>query len=459
MTNKQDHKRNPVNYSLRISALIISLLIMLPVSGCSSSNEVHQATDKSSSQQICASTITTNTPLPEPTPTPEPVILKKATRVQAEGDEQIDKNHTYTINENGNVYILDESGKITLKKPTGEVIKGNIIPDYDIFIVSLYYIPYKGDIIILYQWDNGDGGAPIACRVNGETLSISWDLTIMAYSIRESILEGTSIFIAGSGFIGKLDAETGKLIWQRNSETDKSLNTVDFNDIQITDNTLKLKGETGTSPIDMKPISMDFDKNTGNYIKSNNKENTTSPISFPYVNFTFPLLGQSYDKVKEDVNNWVYGKGEIREVNKDDFNLTCNINTLLDFKFEDSDRFILVPGFSDIFVIRNNTIVANFSDRVNNDLTIYDMFKRFISTEPYTEKLGVISSLEDDEFRVKHNLSQQYSFQKGTIVNVYHYTTNNTHLRIVGLSNTDGTEGQAFYKDKLYFYLQTYHQN
>jgi hypothetical protein len=51
--------------------------------------------------------------------------------------------------------------------------------------------------------------------------AVAWHLKIPAFNVGAGTLEGSSLFVSGIGFIGRIDVESGKYIWKHEGLYDK----------------------------------------------------------------------------------------------------------------------------------------------------------------------------------------------------------------------------------------------
>jgi len=81
--------------------------------------------------------------------------------------------------------------------------------------IRLEYLPYKGDIILIYdtQNDRDDWGAGMVTRLDGKSLDPKWDAEILGFNTCPCLREGSYLYVTGSSFIGKLDLDRGKYVW------------------------------------------------------------------------------------------------------------------------------------------------------------------------------------------------------------------------------------------------------
>jgi len=90
-----------------------------------------------------------------------------------------------------------------------------------------------------------------------------------------------------------------------------------------------------------------------------------SDPKFPFVDFSYSIIGETLDKLNKDIDNWKYGKGTLvaTEISNDLF----KYNNFLGLETYKNDRYIVIHPFSSIYVLRDNAFIVRmrFCDTVN----------------------------------------------------------------------------------------------
>lgn len=81
--------------------------------------------------------------------------------------------------------------------------------------IRLEYLPYKGDIILIYdtQNDRDDWSAGMVTRLESKNLIPKWYAEILGFNTCPCLREGSYLYVTGASFIGKLDLDKGKYVW------------------------------------------------------------------------------------------------------------------------------------------------------------------------------------------------------------------------------------------------------
>ena len=130
--------------------------------------------------------------------------------------------------------------------------------------VRLEYLPYKGDLILIYdtQNDREDWGAGMATRLNGKNLLPKWKIEISGFNTCPCLREGSFLYITAFRFLGKIDLDKGQYIWS--IKLDESYDT--FMLPRLVNNKLILTEDIkGTKKVAVR--IMEVDKKTGKILK------------------------------------------------------------------------------------------------------------------------------------------------------------------------------------------------
>ena len=114
-----------------------------------------------------------------------------------------------------NKYEIDKSGK-------GTVLRGNNTIDNFQFSIDgafyidrvIYFAEYKNDLLLMGELSFSDAGGGFIVCINGKTLKTKWRTSIPAFNVAQGLIENSSAYLAGVGFISKIDLDTGKYIWK-----------------------------------------------------------------------------------------------------------------------------------------------------------------------------------------------------------------------------------------------------
>ena len=81
--------------------------------------------------------------------------------------------------------------------------------------VHLEYLPYKDDLILVYdtQNDREDWSAGMVTRLDGKSLTPKWSIEISGFNTCPCLREGSMLYVTASRFIGKIDLDKGQYLW------------------------------------------------------------------------------------------------------------------------------------------------------------------------------------------------------------------------------------------------------
>lgn len=108
--------------------------------------------------------------------------------------------------------VLSEDGTITSFRNGKVVAKSKLGADGS--IEGAYFFEVGSDLILVAQENfGGEGMDCFITRINQDTLTRKWFLKIPTFNLAEPLVHGRFIYLAGLGFLGKLDWEKGKFLW------------------------------------------------------------------------------------------------------------------------------------------------------------------------------------------------------------------------------------------------------
>jgi hypothetical protein len=134
----------------------------------------------------------------------------------------------YHINSEGKGYRTNNKNKrqeIDLKLNKNNTIEG------------IQYVQLEKDIIIIYGVTDGDGAAGSVSRLDGQKLDIKWSVWVPAFNISTGLIESNYLYLAGIGFVSKINLQTGKFEWKHDNLYDnKYFSFNSFETPKINDN-------------------------------------------------------------------------------------------------------------------------------------------------------------------------------------------------------------------------------
>jgi hypothetical protein len=82
---------------------------------------------------------------------------------------------------------------------------------------TLYYKSYQGDLLLIGEESNVESGSGFISRLSGTTFKTKWRQTINAFNIGQALLDGSSAYVTGVGFVGKVNLKAGAYIWRHSN--------------------------------------------------------------------------------------------------------------------------------------------------------------------------------------------------------------------------------------------------
>jgi hypothetical protein len=82
-------------------------------------------------------------------------------------------------------------------------------------ITSLYVRELGADVLLAFENDIGGDGSGMLCRMATKSAFIRWCRPIRGFNIFASLSSDGSIFVGAIGLVARIDAKTGKIIWQQ----------------------------------------------------------------------------------------------------------------------------------------------------------------------------------------------------------------------------------------------------
>jgi hypothetical protein len=124
---------------------------------------------------------------------------------------------------------------------------------------NVYYAEHEGDVLLICEVSDGEGGAGFITKLNGKTLRIKWKRWIPAFNIGQGLIEGDHAYLTAIGFVAKVNLKSGAFAWKHgNLYRDNDFNsfelprveseTVSFKEVVIYDEpakTVKVQKRSG----------------------------------------------------------------------------------------------------------------------------------------------------------------------------------------------------------------------
>lgn len=112
-------------------------------------------------------------------------------------------------------YEIDKSGRgKRIRKPSYVNTFRFGIDDAEFVDRVIYFAEYQNDLLLIGELSFDDAGGGFIIRLFGNTLGTKWRTSIPSFNVAQGLIEANSAYLAGTGFISKIDLGTGKYIWK-----------------------------------------------------------------------------------------------------------------------------------------------------------------------------------------------------------------------------------------------------
>jgi hypothetical protein len=139
---------------------------------------------------------------------PRPAVVP-ATPVRSP-DPFIEAPKAYAFDAGGRHFTLDHSGRFTCGGAASFSMDLSDAP----FVESLQFVPYGDEVLVLlYELSDGEGGYSRMSRIYVPDCELVFTTDLPAFNLAPAVLEESSLYVAGHGFIGKFDLEYWGYDW------------------------------------------------------------------------------------------------------------------------------------------------------------------------------------------------------------------------------------------------------
>lgn len=104
-------------------------------------------------------------------------------------------------------------GKLTIPEKTSQVFSVSI-NNADYIDRVIYFAEIGEDLLLIGELSFSDAGGGFIARLDAKSLKTKWSSVIPAFNIASGLIEDNSAYIAGIGFIAKINLNSGKYIWK-----------------------------------------------------------------------------------------------------------------------------------------------------------------------------------------------------------------------------------------------------
>jgi len=94
------------------------------------------------------------------------------------------------------------------------------------YIEHLWFKPYRGDLLVLFEATAGEYGRGAVCRYRQQPWRMRWCHWIPAFNVVAAVSQDQTVYVGGIGYLARLNPSSGKFIWQREGlyQTDPAFN-------------------------------------------------------------------------------------------------------------------------------------------------------------------------------------------------------------------------------------------
>ncbi|HET8781134.1 MAG TPA: hypothetical protein VFM63_01860 [Pyrinomonadaceae bacterium] len=175
----------------------------------------------------------------------------------------------YEFTVSGYKYTILSNGRGKREAEKGAVRRFNLRLSGVHLDGEIYYADYRGDVLLICETSDSEGGSGFITRLDGKTLAMKWKRSIRGFNVGQGLLEGNHAYVMATGFVGKVNLETGAYVWKHDnlyrSDTGR-YGDQDFNSFELPkiddDAVLFTERETHPNP----PQTLKIHKRTGKLI-------------------------------------------------------------------------------------------------------------------------------------------------------------------------------------------------
>lgn len=134
-------------------------------------------------------------------------------------------------------FELDGYAYRVAKNGNGRRLKGDQIRPFNLRLEDhgelrrLRFMGYEGNVLLLCGVDYGDDEGGFAYRLEQPSMRAVWSRDVPATGV-EAVREGAALYLAGRGFIGRLDLGTGLYAWQHGEATAEKRSRIPQSDFE-----------------------------------------------------------------------------------------------------------------------------------------------------------------------------------------------------------------------------------
>jgi hypothetical protein len=113
-------------------------------------------------------------------------------------------------------YRIDAQGKGSRHGAGGSGAEVIALPTEQAeYLEHVWFLPVEQDLLVLFEVTDGNVGRGNLCRYRSSPWQKRWCQWIPAFNLVAARSEDDSVYVGGIGFLGKVDANSGRFLWQQ----------------------------------------------------------------------------------------------------------------------------------------------------------------------------------------------------------------------------------------------------
>lgn len=112
----------------------------------------------------------------------------------------------------GDSFAINPDGK-GLRTANGKQVAFSVrVPGQD-SITVLHYGVYQGDLVLVYETEDGESSASYIVRLDGNTLDQKWEVELGGFNTATGLIQSGYLYQTAIGLVAKLNLASGKFDW------------------------------------------------------------------------------------------------------------------------------------------------------------------------------------------------------------------------------------------------------
>ncbi len=123
--------------------------------------------------------------------------------------------NTYQFAAFGRKLTFTSQGNLRIKESKNRYQSISLFKDSSLFLEAVEFVPYKNGLVIMYQLNDAGVGWSEIVRVSIPQTKVLWRTKFGNINLTPAIIENQFLYGTTLGFVGKVDLETGKILWHK----------------------------------------------------------------------------------------------------------------------------------------------------------------------------------------------------------------------------------------------------